>query len=132
MKAVAAAGHEIGLHGYTHENPVAMTPEQEADVLDKTLDLVTKLAGKAPTGYVAPWWEMSAYTPHLLRERGIKYDHSPDAQRLRALLDAGQRGVDVDRLFQAGEFVDEADEEGHHLSPSCRSRAAGTSTTCRR
>ena len=53
-----------------------MTPEQEADVLDKTLDLVTKLAGKAPTGYVAPWWEMSAYTPHLLRERGIKYDHS--------------------------------------------------------
>ena len=76
MKAVAAAGHEIGMHGYTHENPIAMTPEQEADVLDKSLDLVTKLAGKAPTGYVAPWWEMSAYTPHLLMERGIKYDHS--------------------------------------------------------
>ena len=70
MKDVAAAGHEIGLHGYTHENPIAMTPEQEADVLDKTLDLVTKLYGKRPTGYVAPWWEMRAATPHLFIERG--------------------------------------------------------------
>ena len=39
--------------------------------------LVKKLQqGKRPTGYVAPWWEMSAATPHLLMERGIKYDHS--------------------------------------------------------
>jgi len=76
MKMVADAGHEIGLHGYTHENPIAMTPEQEADVLDKSMDLVTKLYGKRPVGYVAPWWEMSPYTPQLLMERGIKYDHS--------------------------------------------------------
>ncbi len=76
MKAVASAGHEIGLHGYTHENPIAMTPEQEADILDKTITLIRKLSGKRPTGYVAPWWEMSAATPHLLMERGIKYDHS--------------------------------------------------------
>ncbi len=65
MKAVAAAAHEIGLHGYTHENPIAMTPEQEADILDKTITLIRKLSGKRPTGYVAPWWEMSAATPHL-------------------------------------------------------------------
>jgi peptidoglycan/xylan/chitin deacetylase (PgdA/CDA1 family) len=30
------AGHEIGLHGYSHENPVDMTIEQQHDVLDKT------------------------------------------------------------------------------------------------
>jgi len=35
MKAVAAAGHEIGIHGYSHENPIAMTPAQEEAVLDK-------------------------------------------------------------------------------------------------
>jgi peptidoglycan/xylan/chitin deacetylase (PgdA/CDA1 family) len=76
MQAVAAAGHEIGIHGYSHENPIAMTPEQEEEVLDKCIDLVTKLSGRRPTGYVAPWWEFSGVTNELLLERGIKYDHS--------------------------------------------------------
>jgi peptidoglycan/xylan/chitin deacetylase (PgdA/CDA1 family) len=76
MKAVAAAGHEIGVHGYSHENPLSMTPEQEAAVLDKSIELVTKLSGKVPTGYVAPWWEFSNVTNQLLLERGFKYDHS--------------------------------------------------------
>jgi peptidoglycan/xylan/chitin deacetylase (PgdA/CDA1 family) len=76
MKAVAQAGHEIGIHGYSHENPIAMTPEQEEAVLDKCIDLVTKLQGKRPTGYVAPWWEFSAVSNDLLIKKGIKYDHS--------------------------------------------------------
>src|SRR3954464_9323299 len=76
MKAVADAGHEIGIHGYSHENPIAMTPEQEEAVLDKCIDLVTALSGKRPTGYVAPWWEFSPVTNELLLKRGIKYDHS--------------------------------------------------------
>ncbi|WP_158818766.1 polysaccharide deacetylase [Methylocapsa sp. S129] len=76
MQAVADAGHEIGIHGYTHENPIAMTREQEVVILDKCIDLVTKLSGKRPTGYVAPWWEFSTVTNELLLERGIKYDHS--------------------------------------------------------
>lgn len=76
MKAVAQAGHEIGIHGYSHENPIAMTPEQEEAVLDKCIDLVTKLQGKRPTGYVAPWWEFSAVSNELLIKKGIKYDHS--------------------------------------------------------
>src|ERR1700722_4033831 len=35
MQAVADAGHEIGIHGYTHENPIAMTREQEIVLLAK-------------------------------------------------------------------------------------------------
>ena len=76
MKAVAEAGHEVGIHGYSHENPISMTPEQEAAVLDKSIELITELTGKKPTGYVAPWWEFSSITTELLLERGIKYDHS--------------------------------------------------------
>src|SRR5687767_11512180 len=53
MQMVADAGHEIGLHGYSHENPVAMTPAQEEAVLVKSMDLVEKLAGTPPRGYVA-------------------------------------------------------------------------------
>jgi peptidoglycan/xylan/chitin deacetylase (PgdA/CDA1 family) len=73
---VVAGGHEIGIHGYTHENPIAMTREQETAVLDKCIELVERYSGKRPTGYVAPWWEFSNVTNELLLERGIKYDHS--------------------------------------------------------
>ncbi|MFP3646693.1 polysaccharide deacetylase family protein [Paraburkholderia sp. SIMBA_054] len=76
MQAVAAAGHEIGIHGYSHENPVAMTPEQEEAVLDRSIALATALAGRPPAGYVAPWWELSPITHELLLKKGIKYDHS--------------------------------------------------------
>ena len=76
MKAVAEAGHEIGIHGYSHENPIAMTPGQEEAVLDKCIALVEQLSGRRPTGYVAPWWEFSKVTNELLVKKGIKYDHS--------------------------------------------------------
>ena len=40
MQAVADAGHEIGMHGYSHENPVAMTPEQEEAIFDKCIEVI--------------------------------------------------------------------------------------------
>ncbi len=76
MKAVANAGHEIGMHGYSHENPIAMTPEQESDVMDYSIELIEGLCGRRPTGYVAPWWEFSPVSNELLLAKGIKYDHS--------------------------------------------------------
>ncbi len=75
-KLVVDAGHEIGMHGYSHENPIAMTREQETAVLDKCIDLIERISGRRPTGYVAPWWEFSPVTNELLLARGIKYDHS--------------------------------------------------------
>ena len=74
--AIVEAGHEVGLHGYSHENPIAMSPEQEEDVLDRCIELLEGLTGERPAGYVAPWWEFSAVTADLLLARGIEYDHS--------------------------------------------------------
>ncbi|MGW1788813.1 polysaccharide deacetylase family protein [Streptomyces tubercidicus] len=75
-RMVVDAGHEVGAHGYSHENPVAMTREQESAILDRSIELIERVAGRRPTGYVAPWWEFSPVTNELLLERGIKYDHS--------------------------------------------------------
>lgn len=75
-RMIVEAGHEIGLHGYSHENPIAMTPQQEEDVLLKCIKLIEEVSGKRPTGYVAPWWEFSNVTNELLLKHGIKYDHS--------------------------------------------------------
>ena len=76
IDAIVAAGHEVGVHGYSHENPIAMSREQETEVLDKCIALIEEVTGRRPTGYVAPWWEFSRVTNELLLERGIKYDHS--------------------------------------------------------
>ena len=76
IKMVVDAGHELGVHGYSHENPIAMTPRQEEDVLDKCIELLRKISGRKPTGYVAPWWEFSPVTAELLQKKGFKYDHS--------------------------------------------------------
>ncbi len=103
MAAVAAAGHEIGIHGYSHENPIAMTRQQEEDVLDKSIALATALAGKAPTGYVAPWWEFSNVTNELLIKKGIKYDHSlmhHDFQPYRVRVDDSWTKIDYSKTAQ--------------------------------
>ena len=76
MKAVADAGHEIGMHGYTHENPIAMSPEQEEAVMVKSIELIEQLCGRRPTGYVAPWWEFSPITNELLLKHGFFYESS--------------------------------------------------------
>ncbi len=76
MKMIVDAGHEVGAHGYSHENPIAMSVKQEEDVLLKSIELIKDLTGKAPIGYVAPWWEFSNITNELLLKHGFKYDHS--------------------------------------------------------
>ncbi|KAI5475429.1 arp2/3 complex subunit Arc16 [Pseudohyphozyma bogoriensis] len=80
MAAVRDAGHEIGLHGYSHENPLEMSVKQQAEVLNHTFDQLTEFCGgKKPVGSVAPWWESSKEGVALLLEKGIQYDHSSHA-----------------------------------------------------
>ncbi|KAK2606708.1 hypothetical protein N8I77_005439 [Diaporthe amygdali] len=70
------AGHEIGLHGYSHENPRDMTIEQQEIVLDKTYKMITEFCGKPPRGSVVPWWETSKEGADLMLKYGLEYDHS--------------------------------------------------------
>ncbi|CEQ39083.1 SPOSA6832_00569 [Sporobolomyces salmonicolor] len=79
MAAVRDAGHEIGLHGYSHENPVEMTLQQQKDVLEHTFKQLTDFCGTPPKGNVAPWWETSKEGTQILLEKGIEYDHSSQA-----------------------------------------------------
>ena len=76
VRMIVEAGHEIGVHGYSHENPIAMTPKQEEDVLIRCIELIEQVSGRRPRGYVAPWWEMSNATAELLLKHGFTYDHS--------------------------------------------------------
>lgn len=75
--AIRDAGHEIGLHGYSHENPVDMSIDQQREILDYTYKMLTKFCnGTPPRGTVAPWWEVSKEATELYLSYGIEYDHS--------------------------------------------------------
>jgi peptidoglycan-N-acetylglucosamine deacetylase len=76
IRSIVAAGHEIAHHGYLHEQPTALTLEQEIDVLDRGLAALADVAGVRPSGYRAPMWDLSWRTPALLAERGFLYDSS--------------------------------------------------------
>jgi len=76
IRRIVDAGHEIGLHGYTHEFVSTLSEEQQRDVLKKSIDVLTDLVGKRPRGWTAPAWSTSLETVKLLEEFGIEYDHS--------------------------------------------------------
>ena len=77
VRAIAAAGHEIGHHGYLHENPLGLeTPEREREVLLKGFDALDRAAGVHPAGYRSPSWDNSPHTIDLLLEQGFRYESS--------------------------------------------------------
>jgi peptidoglycan/xylan/chitin deacetylase (PgdA/CDA1 family) len=76
VKDIVAAGHEVAHHGYLHEQPTAVSPEEEAANLDRGLQALEEVAGVRPVGYRAPMWDLSWRSPALLAERGFLYDSS--------------------------------------------------------
>ena len=79
-KEIAESGAEIGLHGYSHEGAYAMTVEQEKDVLQKCIALITRLKqGKKPVGYRAPLYQIRETTVQLLQDHDFLYDSSMNA-----------------------------------------------------
>src|SRR5579872_2462050 len=69
--------HEIGIHGWIHENLVELNDDaKEQDLLNKSIDLLTKAMGKKPVGYRAPSWAMSPFTMKQVRDAGFLYDSS--------------------------------------------------------
>ena len=76
VRAIVDAGHEIGHHGYLHEQMQGIDAETEARYLDRGLEALHRVAGVVPVGYRAPWWELNWRTPALLADRGFRYDSS--------------------------------------------------------
>jgi len=69
--------HEIGVHGWIHENLVELNDQaKEQELLNKAIDLMTKAIGKRPVGYRAPSWAMSPYTFQQVKDAGFLYDSS--------------------------------------------------------
>jgi peptidoglycan/xylan/chitin deacetylase (PgdA/CDA1 family) len=72
---VKSGRHEVGLHGWIHENPVALNDrEEEWRLMSKSIDALQKSTGKRPTGIRSPYMFLSPYTVELLQKAGLLYD----------------------------------------------------------
>jgi peptidoglycan/xylan/chitin deacetylase (PgdA/CDA1 family) len=76
VASIVAHGHEIAHHGYLHEPMRGKTEQQEADILDRGLEVLESVTGSRPVGYRAPMWELNWHSPKLLHDRGFLYDSS--------------------------------------------------------
>ena len=77
VESILAAGHEVGHHGYLHENPAALSSkDEERRILERGLKALTDVAQLKPTGYRSPSWDNSPHTIELLLEYGFRYESS--------------------------------------------------------
>ena len=81
MEAIKKSGrHEVALHGWIHEDPMALNePEEEWRLISQSITQLEKVSGKRPTGNRNPSWTMSVYTMGLLKRAGLLYDSSLQA-----------------------------------------------------
>ena len=93
---LAKERHEIGAHGWIHENLAEMESEaEEKRLLDQSIDYLTEATGRRPVGFRSPGANYSPWTFTLLREAGFLYEStlmaSDDAYEL--LLDGEPSGM---------------------------------------
>lgn len=79
LAAIAAEDHEIGLHGWVHENWAALDDGQQERLLhDGTAAL--RAAGVEPAGFRAPGGYRGRRTAAVLKELGYSFDSSIDPE----------------------------------------------------
>jgi peptidoglycan-N-acetylglucosamine deacetylase len=76
VRAIVAAGHEVGHHGHLHVPPHELSvAEQRADV-HAGMEAIEAITGIRPEGYRAPGWELTPATLDALVELGLSFDSS--------------------------------------------------------
>ena len=80
VREIAAAGHEIGTHGYWHELIYRQTADEFAADLRRSIQAIERASqGVRPAGYRAPAFSVtrqSLWALDVMREHGIQYDSS--------------------------------------------------------
>ena len=73
---ITEAGHEIGVHGWIHENTSLLKRDVEKDLMLRARDTLGSITGITPVGHRAANWDLSENTIDLVKELGFVYDSS--------------------------------------------------------
>ncbi|KNG93097.1 polysaccharide deacetylase family protein [Pseudaestuariivita atlantica] len=69
-------GHEIGHHGWIHEDPIVTRGAAQEEAFEKALEVHKRMTGKTPRGYRAPVYNITLQVVDLLVKHDFRYDSS--------------------------------------------------------
>jgi len=79
VKKIAAGGHEVGVHGYNHDQIFRLTPEKARKDIHRAKALIEDVTGEAVYGFRAPAFSINKETSwvlDILAELEFRYDSS--------------------------------------------------------
>src|SRR5579884_806811 len=76
LREVAARGHEVGAHGWMHEQWDKLAPAKERDLIARTTDAIGDVLGRPPRGWRSPGGLITTATLGFLKDAGYQYDSS--------------------------------------------------------
>jgi peptidoglycan/xylan/chitin deacetylase (PgdA/CDA1 family) len=74
--AILAGGHEIGCHGWFHEDAAELAADDERAMIERCAAAVVEATGEAPRGWRAPYWSLGPRSLELVETAGFTYDSS--------------------------------------------------------
>lgn len=94
-RRIVGAGHEVGVHGWLHENNSLLDEATERDLVQRSIDVLTPLIGERPVGFRSANWDLSPHTCRIVADLGFTYDSSlmADEAPYELLLDGQASGV---------------------------------------
>lgn len=73
---VLKGGHEIGHHGWIHEDPIATKGAVQEEAFERAMEAHQRRCGMAPAGYRAPVYNVTQQVIDLLVKHNFRYDSS--------------------------------------------------------
>ncbi len=94
VRMIQPAGHEVALHGLTHDHRMAfdtMSYEDQLRHLVEGKKILEDIAGEEVVSFRSPALRVNKDTPKALCEAGFKYDSSIAPQRLDMFMSLGSK-----------------------------------------
>ena len=132
--AILAGGHEIGCHGWFHEDAADLAPDEERAMIERSAAAVAEVVGGPARGWRAPYWSLGPRSLELIEAAGFAYDSSlmADDYRLYRVRTGDQHSIeDGSRFGPEGELVEVpvtwALDDWPHFEPSASGDRDGLS-----
>jgi peptidoglycan/xylan/chitin deacetylase (PgdA/CDA1 family) len=118
VRAMAAGGHEVGNHTWSHTNLWKCGPRRTEAEIRRSHDLLAELAGRPPRHFRPPWGAVNMAMFGTLRRVGehcVFWSIQPEGLRPAA---AARQAAYVVRRASPGAIVDLHDAEGTRGAPA--------------